>query len=251
MLLARQLAAQRLLTTAFTPIISRRLSSAEIFKLDKDEKSVMVNWRKGKDSWSKFHFDWLRDNCPCTDCKHPEYGQRLLSTLEDPTPANVDIESSSEAVKVEWRDGHHSQYPYNWLLANSYCHNNITKPTGDKRKITLWDSTSPVTINPPELNYNDIMTDDKMLLMALRNLYQYGFCFILDTPPTKEALFKAASRVGPILTVGYYGDLWYLTVGSSVELELVQVINVLHALIAQRIGRENVDEEQFEIQIKF
>ena len=123
-------------TLGFTPAaLSRRLATAVVSKVNKDEKSILVNWDKGRDSWSKFHFDWLRDNCPCTQCKHPEYDQRLLTTLEDPVPANVDVEGSGDAVEVEWRDGHRSQYPYHWLLANSYCHNNVTKETGNKRKI--------------------------------------------------------------------------------------------------------------------
>ena len=224
-------ATQRLLTTCrkvtditsgFIPTpaaIPRRLYTAVVSKIDKDEKSILVNWSKGNDSWSKFHFDWLRDNCPCTQCKHPEYDQRLLTTLEDPIPADVDVEGS-KAVEVKWRDGHHSQYPYSWLLANSYCHNNITKETSDKRKMTLWDSKSMVTVNPPEMNYNDIMTNDEKLLTLLRNLYEYGFCFILDTPPTKEPMVEAALRVGPVQN-SCYGQQWLMEVGVKLTLKLV------------------------------
>ena len=209
----------RMATAAcFTPTVGilRRLTTAAVSKLD---KSILVNWNKGNDSWSKFHFDWLRDNCPCPKCKHAEYDQRLLITLEDPTPANVDVEGS-EAVEVEWRDGHHSQYPYSWLLANSYSHNNITKETGNRRKITLWDSNSKVTVNPPEMNYNDIMTDDKKLLTLLRNLYEYGFCFILDTPTTGQSMIEAANRVGPIQN-SCYGQQWYMEVGVKLNVKLV------------------------------
>ena len=205
----------------FTPAISRRLATAAVSKVDKDQKSIHVNWNERKDSWSKFHYDWLRDNCPCTKCKHPEYGQRLLTTLEDPVPANVDVEGSDDAVEIEWRDGHRSQYPYSWLLANSYCHNNVTKETGKKRKITLWDSNSTVTVNPPEMSHNDIMTDDKKLLTLLQNLYQYGFCFVLDTPPTKESMMEAASRVGPILN-SFYGPQWLMEVGIRINVRLVR-----------------------------
>ena len=209
-------------TPSFTPDgISRRLATAAVSKVNKDEKSILVNWSKEKDSWSKFHFDWLRDNCPCTECKHPEYDQRLLTTLEDPMPANVDIDGTDDAVEVEWRDGHRSQYPYSWLLANSYCHNNVTKETSNKRKITLWDRNSMV--DPPEVNYNDIMTDDKRMLTMLRNLYRYGFCFIMDTPPTKESMLDAANKVGPIQT-SYYGLQWYMEAGNmNVKLVIIRL----------------------------
>ena len=195
----------------FTPAISRRLATAAVSQVGKDQKSILVKWNEGKDSWSKFHFDWLRDNCPCTKCKHPEYDQRLLTSLEDPVPAYVDVEGSDDAVEVEWRDGHRSQYPYSWLMANSYCHSNVTKETGKKRKITLWDRSSMA--NPPEVNYNGIMTDDRELYMLLQSLYQYGLCFVLDTPPTKESMMKAVDRVGPIQN-SYYGLQWYMEAGS-------------------------------------
>ena len=45
-------------------------------------------------------------------------------------------------------------------IVNSYCHNNVTKETGEKKKITLWDGNSMAALNPPEVNYNDILTDD-------------------------------------------------------------------------------------------
>ena len=211
--------------TSFIPTV-RRLTTTAVCKLDKDDKSIKVNWSKGNDSWSKFHFDWLRDNCPCPKCKHPEYEQRLLITLEDPIPVNVDVKGS-EAVKIEWRDGHHSQYPYSWLLANSYCHNNVTKETGKKRKITLWDSNSTVTANPPEMSYNDIMTDDGKLLMLLRNLYEYGFCFILDTPTTGESMVEAAKRVGPIQN-SCYGQQWFMEVGVKLTVKLVSYTKISH-----------------------
>ena len=204
------------ISTHFSSISSRRLATTAISTVDRDENSILINWKKDGDSWSKFHFDWLRDNCPCAQCKHPEYDQRLLTTLEDPVPTNVDtgvLGGTEDAIGIEWRDGHRSQYPYSWLLANSYCHNNITKETNNERKMTLWDSNSTVTVNPPEVNYNDIITNDEKLLTLLRNLYQYGFSFILDTPPTKEAIMEAANRVGPIQN-SYYGLYWCMKAGS-------------------------------------
>ena len=215
-ILATSLATMSCITTPhFVPAISsRRLNTAAVSKIDKQEKSILVNWRKGKDSWSQFHFDWLRDNCPCPECKHPVYGQRLLDTLEDPIPANIDVEGS-ETVEVKWRDGHHSQYPYSWLLANTYCHNNVTRETsGNKREMALWDSSSWATVNPPGVNYDEVVTDDKKLLTLLKNIYRYGFCFVLDTPCTKESMMVVADKIGPILN-SYYGLQWHMVAGST------------------------------------
>jgi len=182
--------------------------------IDKADKSILVNWNKEKNVWSKFHFDWLRDNCPCPKCKHPEYRQRLLDSLEDPTPVKVDVEGK-DAVQVEWRDGHHSQYSHDWLLANSYCHNNISAikpPPASKRKITLWDGDT-IPNPPPEVNYHVVMMDDKSLLDLLQKTHQYGYCFILDTPPTLESNLELGEKIGPPQNT-IYGTQWYLEVGD-------------------------------------
>ena len=186
--------------------------------INKGDKSILVNWNKEKDVWSKFHFNWLRDNCPCPKCKHPELKQRLLDTLEDATPSKVDVEGK-DAVEVEWRDGHRSQYSHDWLLTNSYCHNNISvikPPPAPKRKITLWDRDT-VPDPPPEVNYHDVMADDKGMLALLQKVYQYGYCFILDTPPTRESNIAVGQRIGPMQN-SYYGQQWYVELGNlSVE----------------------------------
>ena len=191
----------------------------------KGENSIMVNWNKKKDSWSKYHFDWLRDNCPCTKCRHPGYNQRLLNTLEDATPTSVEVEDSGTAVEVKWRDGHRSQYLYEWLLANSYCHNNISKPAKpgeDKiKEITLWDHK--MMVDPPQVNYNDMMTNDDSLLTMLRGLHQYGFCFVLGAPPTEESMKEAANRVGPFKN-GYFGGQQWVMKSDILTIELVPSI---------------------------
>ena len=199
-------------------ITSRTLSAVTtlaVDDVDKRENSILVNWSKEKDSWSKYHFDWLRDSCLCTKCRHPGYNQRLLDTLEDATPTSVEVEDSAAAVEVEWRDGHRSQYSYEWLLANSYCHNNVNKPAKpgeDKiKEITLWDHKTMV--DPPQVNYNNMMTNDNSLLTMLRAIYKYGFCFILDAPVTKESMTAAGDRVGPFKN-SYYGQQWYMETTS-------------------------------------
>ena len=196
------------------PLARRLASVTTVSGIDKGDESILVNWNKKKGAWSKFHFDWLRDNCPCPKCKHSVLQQRLLDTLEDATPTKVDVEGK-DAVEVEWRDGHRSQYSHDWLLTNSYCHNNISviKPQpAPKRKITLWDRDA-VPDPPPEVNYHNVMADDKSMLALLQKTYQYGYCFILDTPPTLESSVEMGERIGPLLN-SFYGLQWNIELGK-------------------------------------
>ena len=182
--------------------------------VDKNDRCIVVNWRSQKNEWSKFHFPWLRDNCQCSLCRDPNFDQRQLNTLKDATPADVRVlHDGSSSVEVEWVDGHCSQYSYEWLLANSYCHNKDKVITPKRtREVILWDSS--IKDNPPKMKYDDIMKGDKLLLLTLlKNLYKYGFTLVEDTPPSPEAQKAAAKRIGAI-TNTFFGMLWFMEAGN-------------------------------------
>ena len=197
-----------------TVLRSRRITFAAfrtIVTAAQEQHSIQVNWDKEKDTWSKFHYEWLRDNCPCTKCRHPDFDQRLLSSLEDATPSNIDVKGS-DVVEIEWKDGHRSRYSYKWLLDNSYCHHNLNKPETEKRReVILWDRDTMV--NPPVVNYDDVMANDKGLLELLRNIYCFGVCFVPDTPVAPEAMMELATKIGPIRQT-YYGTQWFMEAGN-------------------------------------
>jgi len=197
---------------AYSFPLTRRITT--VSGINRGDESILVNWNKERDVWSKFHFDWLRDNCPCPKCKHPELKQRNLDTLEDATPTIVYVEGK-DVVEVEWRDGHRSQYSHDWLLANSYCHNNISaiKPQpAAKRKMILWDRDS-VPDPSPEVNYHDVMANDKSLLVLLQKTYQHGYCFILNTPPSLESNIEMGERIGPLIN-SFYSMQWDIELGK-------------------------------------
>ena len=178
--------------------------------VDKKDSCIVVNWSSEKSEWSKYHFPWLRDNCQCSQCCDSNFNQRLLNTLEDSTPADVRVPDDG-SVEVEWEDGHCSRFSYDWLHTNSYCHNKVVTPKRT-REVTLWDSS--VEKNLPKMRYSDIMKDDKQsLLTLLRNIYQYGFTLVEDTPATPEAMVAAGKKIGAISN-NFFGSLWYMEAGS-------------------------------------
>ena len=53
-----------------------------------------------------FHAVWLRDNCPCVECRHPS-GQRLLDSSRSPTTSRLaDVEPGRRLVRRPFDDGH-------------------------------------------------------------------------------------------------------------------------------------------------
>ena len=82
---------------------------------------VELTWDDG--SISTFHHLWLRDNCPCSSCRHPSVPERLIDTqsiAEDVAPASIDVSPDGDLL-VEWAgDGHRSAFDSEWLADHSY-----------------------------------------------------------------------------------------------------------------------------------
>ena len=176
--------------------------------------SMLVNWDDKKGAWSRFHYEWLRDNCRCPKCYLPDTAQRILRTTENARPDSV--QSDDERVEIRWKDGHSSQFVLSWLLENSYCHHNIdnVRPAATKKPaLTLWDAEYFNNRELPSVDYEEYMKSDEVLLKMLHKFRQYGLCFIHNTPVSEEATGDALRRIGPLRKT-YYGEVWSFVAGN-------------------------------------
>ena len=192
-------------------VICQSMSTASRVKVDNNY--LVVNWDHVA-ALSRFHYDWLRDNCGCYECRNPKTGQRILRTVEDAEPDSV--KADDEQVEIKWKDGHSSQFVLSWLLENSYCHHNIDNiktPGIKKPKQMLWDAEYFRNRELPSVDYEEYMKSDEELLKMLQKFRQYGLCFIHNTPVSEEATGNALRRIGPLRRT-YYGDVWTMVAGS-------------------------------------
>ena len=184
--------------------------------------ALLVKWDKQKDAWSRYHYEWLRDNCACPSCRHPGTGQRILTTLEDSRPDIIQGDIINQLVKITWKDGHNSQFQHSWLLKNSYYHNNIaTIKPAVTTDMVLWDAEYFKNREPPSVGYEEFMKSDGGLLKMLQQFKKYGLCFIHNTPASKEATSDAIRRIGRLKN-SYYGGVWNIIAGSM-SIRLVSV----------------------------
>ena len=93
-----------------------------VTKLDTGPDSVRIGWEDGRQG--EFHYIWLRDNCGCTDCRHPDTWERLFDLLtvpEDIGPAGAEVTEAGNLVVTWPGDDHVSEYPSSWLRENCYA----------------------------------------------------------------------------------------------------------------------------------
>ena len=156
------------------------------------EGGLDVTWQDGKQSF--FHAIWLRDNCPCTMCRHPLTMERTFDASE----LDLEIEvAAAEAtadgqLKINWPGGDHvSHYDAGWLGAHSY---DDESRTARRPARTLWDRSFREKL--PRHDFHSIIREDQSLLRWLLDLRNYGVAIVTDTPKKTGQVERLAGRVG-------------------------------------------------------
>ena len=160
------------------------------------ERWLDVSWVSGH--VSRYHYVWLRDNCPCPACVHQvtkEQTFEILGVAGDLRPV-----AAPDSVAVTWPDGHVSVFDPGWLLAHCYC-DDCRSVTDD---LVEWDASlgSPPTFSGPA-----VLSDDAALLEWLLSLRRYGCSLLRDVPCDLDAVGRVAGRIG-IVRETNFGVLW-------------------------------------------
>src|SRR5262249_22737228 len=132
-----------------------------------DGRAVAVRWRAG--SVSRFPFFWLRHNCRCPACRHPN-GQRLVDVLDIPQDIAPRRRGGPRggAIELQGSDGPAATSPAVWLAA----HDPAPAARAARRpQPTLWGGDlSPV----PEVDWPGLLADPAVELGALEQFEAYG-----------------------------------------------------------------------------
>lgn len=152
---------------------------------------MLVEWDDGTSS--EFHYIWLRDNCACAECRHPDAWERLLDTVElnlDIRPTHVEFD---DTLEITWDDGHRTSMSADWLRSNRYG-----KQRRDTRreKPILW--TAKITDEPPKISLVEIGSSDNGLRRWLTLIRDYGFVIVTDVPTREGAVVELAERIAHI-----------------------------------------------------
>ena len=165
-----------------------------IKKIIKEKDALKITWNDGK--ISKFHFLWLRDNCPSNE--HPIARQKtfnIIDVSQNIHPNNFYINNSGN-LKIEWSEKNHiSYFDLQWLKRNCYTLSNKKKY---KSPYKTWDSKFIKKLDNVKINHNDIIKNDKDLIKWLELLIKYGVAIIKNSPTTKKSGFRILKRISHI-----------------------------------------------------
>ncbi|RKZ51330.1 MAG: hypothetical protein DRR16_05475 [Candidatus Parabeggiatoa sp. nov. 3] len=165
-----------------------------------EERTLAINWADGH--LSLFHYIWLRDNCPCPECRHPN-GQKLLETISIPSdicPSSIQAIEDGQ-IKIVWADGHVSHFSPRWLRTHCYSASERAKRAKELPSRKLWTAELMATL--PEASYSDISTNDSALQKWLTMIRDYGFALLHDVPTTSGTIKQVVELFGYIRETNY------------------------------------------------
>ena len=163
----------------------------KLIKLTKKSKYIEILW--ADKHISKFHFLWLRDNCP--SAFHQDTRMRkfnILSVSEKIKPLNLN--HTTTTLKINWSEGNHnSVFKLKWLRDFCYTEKN-QHPYVPYYK--LWDSKIMNKTKILKHDYKKIMTNEKELKRWLRTMQSYGIAIIQNAPTQDKSGFKILDKIG-------------------------------------------------------
>uniref|UniRef100_T1IZY7 Gamma-butyrobetaine dioxygenase n=1 Tax=Strigamia maritima TaxID=126957 RepID=T1IZY7_STRMM len=162
-----------------------------------------------------FKYIWLRDNCVCTQCIHPETRQKLLDSpliSASIKPKSLEVNSDGD-LTIDWpenklgSDDHRSVYGAAWLHKHGLCFAQDTFDLSEetvhfKEPSVMWDRTA-IWKNFPEISYREVMEKDEGLALYLQMIARYGFAIIRDVPTEKDEIIKVVKRFAYVKETSY------------------------------------------------
>lgn len=155
------------------------------------EHSLQLYWDDGH--CSEFHYLWLRDNCPCTQCVSPLTREQLFEICDVPLEIRPEKASLNAGyLEIRWSDGgHESRYHPGWL--REHCYSEAARAQRQWQP-HVWDKAC-IEQQLPEFEYAAVMDDDASLLHWLRQQRDYGIALIRHTDTTPGTVARVANRI--------------------------------------------------------
>ena len=163
----------------------------KIVKILKKNKYLEIYW--DDNHISKFHFLWLRDNCPTAFHKDTRMRNfNILSVTKKIKP--VDFRFTNKSLHISWSESNHNSiYNLKWIRDNCYTEKNLKSY---KSEYKLWNSQFANQIKLVVFDYKKIVSDEKELKKWLQSICSFGITIVENAPTKNKSAFKILDKIG-------------------------------------------------------
>lgn len=166
------------------------------------------------------HPVWLRERCPCTECRDARTGQRLLDAWSIPLDTTVtDARDDGERLRITFSDGHLAPFRLADLEA-------ALRRRDERAGVEIWDAALP---EAPEAEWSAVRDDEGALYDMLEKLHRYGFVQVRGVPTGMDSVGEVVERIGPMRRTNWGGIADIKAIPDAFDLTMTTRAIELHA----------------------
>jgi gamma-butyrobetaine dioxygenase len=175
-----------------------------ILRLEHDPQGLTLHWDDGRRS--RLHALWLRDNCACPQCRHPQALERTFMFIDHSTPAIASaLLDQGGVLQVRFLSGdetHVSRFSTGWLRAHGCALDALPDRHGGR---VLWDAGLGQHL--PTIDYAEYIATGEGLRDWIEAVQRHGIVLLRGVPTEPGQLLEVTRRVGPVRTSNF-GDTY-------------------------------------------
>jgi gamma-butyrobetaine dioxygenase len=144
---------------------------------------------------------WLRDNCPCAECRDVLSHQKLFQPRDLPNDIEIlRIDEHGDQIEITFLpDHHHSVFSRAWLLEQS--HGDVVLGRSEDTK-ELWRANG-VDLDSLKTTWTQYRERDDERLRVLRGIEHLGFALIEAAPVTPGTVLDIVATFGFVRETNY------------------------------------------------
>ncbi|TVY29342.1 Trimethyllysine dioxygenase [Lachnellula hyalina] len=126
-----------------------------------------------------------------------------------------EVVTEEAGLRIKWNDdGHTSLYTWDWILKHRtksgalLDKEGLPVPKDEPAPIVHWGSE--ISANPPIVEYDEVMANDKGVGQWTEKIRQYGFCYVDGCPIDPKATEDLLQRIA-FIRVTHYGGFYDFT----------------------------------------
>ena len=170
-------------------------ASHTVRQITHDAQALTLHW--DDDRVSRFEAIWLRDNCPCPSCRHPQAMERLYMFIDHELPRiSQVVQSAADVLEVHFSQGtelHVSRFGTHWL--RQHCYSSAARKETKTERV-LWDAGLNGSV--PTVDFEAYMGTDEGMRAWIEAIRTHGIVLLQGMPQEPGKLLEVARRVGPV-----------------------------------------------------
>jgi gamma-butyrobetaine dioxygenase len=177
-------------------------TTRNLVDLAQDLEGITLVWDDGR--VSRFTAAWLRDNCACPQCRHPQALERTYMFIDHATPTILAAAiGPGEVVDITFAAGsesHSSRFTKGWLREYGCCEDALREREFTQR---LWGSD--IASRLTTVSYADYMHTSDGVRAWIDAIQTDGVALLKGVPAQPGQLLEVGRRIGPIRATNF-GD---------------------------------------------